>query len=140
MERLLTIDASVLVSALSSVEVAHQASFSFIESLDTRKCLVVLPTLVRPEVAGAIVRITGDSDAAQRAARFAFLPVPASFVALDDKLAAEAAELATAARLRGADAVYAAVARRYDATLVTLDGALREKLPSAIACRLPQEL
>jgi predicted nucleic acid-binding protein len=82
---------------------------------------------------------TSDSNAALRAAQLAFLPVPTSFVGLDDKLATEAAELATAARLRGVDAVYAAVARRYDAVLVTPDSELRQKLPSTITCRLPRE-
>lgn len=140
MPQFLTIDASVLVSALTSAEVEHRESLRFIESLRSSNCLLVLPTLVRPEIAGAITRITGNPDAGRRAARLAFLPAPATFVQLDEKLAHEAADVAASARLRGADAVYAAVARRFDTVLVTLDREMKHKLPRSIACRLPEEL
>ena len=136
----MTVDANVFVSALSEAEVEHRESFRFLESLEKRECLLVLPTLVRPEIAGAIIRTTGDVYAAQRAARLGFLSVPTSFIALDDKLSVDAADIAASACVRGADAVYAAVARRFDTVLVTLDRELRQKLPSSVACRYPQEL
>jgi predicted nucleic acid-binding protein len=140
MARALTIDANVFVSALSTVEVEREESVRFLESLKTKERLLVLPTLVRPEVAGAIARTTGDARAAQRAARLAFLPAPATFITLDERLAAEAADLAASAGLRGADAVYAAVARRFDTILVTLDREVRERLPSSIVSHLPGEV
>ena len=61
------------------------------------------------------------------------------WVALDEALASEAARLAAAHRLRGADAVYAVVARRYEATLVTLDRQQLERLPSALPAVTPGE-
>jgi predicted nucleic acid-binding protein len=138
--RPLTIDSSVIVSALSVLEEAHQESRLFLESLGARERLLVLPTLARPEVAGAISRTTGDPVAARRAARLAFLPGPVSFVPLEERLAEEAAEIAAAVGLKGADAVYAAVARRFDAVLVTLDRDFGKKLGAAITCLLPGEV
>jgi predicted nucleic acid-binding protein len=140
MQRLLTIDANVFVSALSSAETEHDSSVQFLESLEAGDCLLVLPTLVRPEISGAIVRTTGDKEAAARAARLAFLAVPASFIPIDDGLIAEAVDISIDARLKGSDAVYAAVARRYDTVLVTLDREVRHKLPATITCRLPREM
>jgi predicted nucleic acid-binding protein len=48
----LTIDASVFVSALSSMEPRHQESRDFLQTLRDRPRPVILPTLVKPEVAG----------------------------------------------------------------------------------------
>jgi predicted nucleic acid-binding protein len=140
MQRLLTIDANVFVSALSEAETEHESSVKFLDSLETNDCLLILPTLVRPEVSGAIVRTTGDREAAIRAARLAFLAVPTSFIPIDEGLAAEAVDISTEACLRGSDAAYAAVARRYGAVLVTLDREVRRRLPATITCRLPQEM
>ena len=44
-----------------------------------------------------------------------------SFVRLDESLAELTVNVAARHRLRGSDSVYVAVARRYGATLVTLD-------------------
>jgi|WetSurMetagenome_2_1015567.scaffolds.fasta_scaffold07351_3 predicted nucleic acid-binding protein len=140
MQPLLTIDANVFVSALSAAEAEHESSLRFLESLEAGGCLLILPTLVRPEISGAIVRTTGDKEAALRAARLAFLAVPSGFIPIDDGLAAEAVEISIESGLKGSDAVYAAVARRYDTVLVTLDREVRRRLPATITCRLPQEM
>lgn len=50
-------------------------------------------------------------------------------VSLDENPAREAARLATEHRLRGADGVYAVVAHRYRAALITLDRQQLERLP-----------
>jgi len=138
--RALTIDASVFVSALSPLEARGEESLRLIEDLGKNPRLVILPTLVKPEIAGAVNRLTGDPDAARQAADMAFMPTSTLFVELDQRLAGEAAELAIAAGLRGADAVYAATARRFDAILVTLDGEQRARLPSDITVLWPGEV
>ena len=43
-------------------------------------------------------------------------------------------------RLRGSDAVYAAVALRFGCTLVTLDREQRERASHALAARYPAEV
>lgn len=50
-----------------------------------------------------------------------------TLVALDDALAEVAATIAADRALRGADAVYVAVAQRYGTTLVSLDHEQRER-------------
>lgn len=61
------------------------------------------------------------------------------WVNLDEMLATEAGQLGAEYRLRGADAVYAAVARRYGTTLVTLDRQQLERLSPVLRVRQPAE-
>jgi predicted nucleic acid-binding protein len=63
-----------------------------------------------------------------------------TFIGLDEALAERAVNLAATARLRGADAVYAAVAQRYDTTLVTLDREQLERLPSLVKTARPDDV
>jgi len=101
---------------------------------------VILPTLVKPEIAAALNRAGGDPALALEAADLAFLAGPVLLVDLDEALADEAASLAARSGLRGADAVYAATARRFDAVLVTLDHDQRTRLPDDIPVRWPGEV
>ena len=140
MARALTIDASVFVSALSPLEIRGAESLRLMEHLRDNPRLVILPTLVKPEIAGAVNRSTGDASLAREAGEMKFVGSPVVLVELDRKLAEEAAELAIQARLRGADAVYAATARRFDAILVTLDRDHRTRLPDDITVLWPSEV
>jgi predicted nucleic acid-binding protein len=90
------IDASVLISALSPQERDQADSRRFLETLQSPGCLVVLPALVRAEVAGAIARLTGNEEASIRAARLKFVPAPLMFVNVDEILVEEALEMAAA--------------------------------------------
>ena len=60
-------------------------------------------------------------------------------IAVDLLLAQQAAEIAAQYRLRGSDAVYAAVAVRFGSTLVTLDREQRERAQAVIPTRFPTE-
>jgi len=59
------------------------------------------------------------------------------WITLDDSLTEEAIQLATEHRLRGADAVYAAVARRHGTTLVTWDRQQLNRLQSILPVLTP---
>lgn len=61
------------------------------------------------------------------------------FVALDSDHARDAVNVATRSRLRGSDAVYAAVALRYGAVLVTRDGEMRQRLANVLTVQTPEE-
>ena len=67
-----------------------------------------------------------------------FLPGQ-TWVPLDDVLAQEAGLLAAKYRLRGADAVYAAVAQRSDAILITLDSQQLQRLSPVMDVRKPAD-
>jgi len=137
--RPLTIDASVFVRAAIPHEAGFEESADFLRSLGAAQRLVILPTLVKPEVAGALSRGLGDPEAVKVVLNELDQLADALFVPLDRSLAREAAEIARSAGLRGADAVYAATARRFDAVLVTLDRQQLERLPPDFSVCSPSE-
>ncbi|MFV9503782.1 MAG: PIN domain-containing protein [Oscillochloridaceae bacterium umkhey_bin13] len=61
------------------------------------------------------------------------------FVDLDRTLGHEAAEIAADRALKGSDAVYTAVARRYGSTLVTLDQEQAARAALIVPVMTPQE-
>jgi predicted nucleic acid-binding protein len=100
---------------------------------------IIVPALVLPEVAAAVARGRDDPDLARQfAAHLRRLP-HTILVAIDEKLAAQAADIAAHHRLRGSDSVYAAVALRFGSTLVTLDEEQRQRVDEVIPTRLPVE-
>ena len=60
-------------------------------------------------------------------------------IPLNDTLAHQAASVAAQYRLRGGDAVYAAVALRFGSTLVTLDREQRNRVGAALTACYPSE-
>jgi predicted nucleic acid-binding protein len=61
-------------------------------------------------------------------------------IPLDATLAQQAADVAARHRLRGSDAVYAAVALRFGSTLITLDLEQRERVADVLLTRYPAEM
>jgi predicted nucleic acid-binding protein len=116
-----TIDASVWVNGFDRREPGHQISRQVLELLGRQSIPVVIPNLVLVEVAGAISRTRNNPVQAQTfATTLGNLP-NVTVVSLDDALAYQTLGLAAQYGLRGADAVYAAVAMQTGCTLITLD-------------------
>jgi predicted nucleic acid-binding protein len=135
----LTIDASVFVSRLRADDVAHEQSRAFLEALPGKPVLTILPALVKPEIAGAVRRYTGNPHLARRALEV-LDPLPNLTLApVDDRLAAEAADLAAELGIKGADAVYLATAWMFDAALVTLDAQQGERASAKAMVLSPAE-
>jgi predicted nucleic acid-binding protein len=63
-----------------------------------------------------------------------------TLVPLDGALMDRATDLAASSRLRGADAVYAAVAQQFGTTLITLDRQQLERLPPEVSTVRPADL
>jgi len=121
------VDASVWVSALVPSDVHHVASRGWLGRQELADPALVSPSLLVPELAAAISRRTGRS-ALGRSAIAALMRLPhLRIVALDADLATEAGRLAADCAVRGADAVYLAVARRLGIPLVTWDREQRER-------------
>ena len=59
-------------------------------------------------------------------------------ISLDLPLALRAAEIAIENRLRGADAVYVAVASDYDAILISWDEEMLERCPESVLAMSPE--
>jgi len=109
------------VSALVASELNHPASRRWLAERDRAGEILVAPTLLIPEVAAAIARRSGRSTLGKRAVA-ALLRLPnLRIVDLDAELAEEAGQIAANRRLRGADAVYVALARRLEIALVSWD-------------------
>ena len=135
-----TIDASVHVSALNPTEVGSADSQAFLAQVQRQHVPLFCPTLLLVEVAAAIARALDDTGRAMAlAAELRGWPHQ-TLVSLDEPLAARAADLSATARLRGADAVYAAVAQQYGTTLVTLDRQQLERLPPLVETARPADV
>ena len=135
-----TVDASVYLNGFNPYEPGHEVSRRFLEHLRDKALPLIEPTLLLPEVAAAVSRGREDADLARRfAAALKRLP-HLLLIPLDETLAQQAVELAADHRLRGSDAVYAAVALRFGSTLVTLDREQRERVADVITACLPSEV
>ena len=101
---------------------------------------IIVPTLVLPEVAATISRVRGNAVLARDfVSALSRLP-NLVWVTLDATLAQQAADAAAQHRLRGSDAVYAAVALRFGSVLVTLDREQRERLDKVLTSRHPAQV
>ena len=135
-----TIDASVHVSAVNPAEADSATSQAFLALVRQQRLPLFCPTLLLVEVAAAVARAFDDADrAVALAAALRGLPNQ-TLAPLDEALADRAAALAATARLRGADAVYAAVAQQYGTTLITLDRQQLDRLPPLASTAHPADV
>lgn len=134
-----TVDASVFVNGFNPYEVGHEESHRLLALLQEQAAPIVVPTLLLPEVAAAIGRGRQDTALAREfATALGHLP-HLVLIPLDTTLAQQAADVAAQYRLRGSDAVYAAVALRFGSTLITLDREQRERVAGVLITRYPAE-
>ena len=134
-----TVDASVFLNAFNPYEAGHEASHRFLAGLQEQAVPIIMPLLLLPEVAAAVSRGREDEALAREFATALTRLPHLVWVSLDSTLARQAADVAAQYRLRGSDAVYAAVALRFGATLITLDGEQRERVEAVLAARTPAE-
>lgn len=135
---MLTLDANVFVAAKIRNEPDHEAAQRVIAIAVEQGLRLHLPWLAVVEASVAIGRRFGDADPAARlAAELADMP-GATFHPLDRTLALLAATMGAECRLRGADAVYAAVARKYGTCLITCDDELRRRTSGVIEALTPK--
>ena len=132
------VDASVFVNAFSPDEAGSDTSAEYLSQLRKDGVPLIQPTLFFPEVVASIARKQDDAEVAlelmHELKKFSKL----TLVDLDDDLAEYASEIAAQHRLRGSDAVYAAVALRFGAELITLDKEQLVRLPKVLSVRKPR--
>jgi predicted nucleic acid-binding protein len=134
-----TLDASVHINALNIAETGSAESQTCLQRLVATKQPLCSPTLLLVEVAAAISRAMDDTDLAIALAEGIRSLPKQVWIPLDDELASIAAQLGAQARLRGADAVYAAVARHCGSTLITRDRQQLERLPPLVKVMTPED-
>ena len=134
-----TVDASVFLSAFNPAEAGHAESNRLLTLLQAQGVPLIVPTLALPEVAATISRVRNDASLARSFAdQLERLP-NLMLIALDAALAQQAAEAAAQHRLRGSDAVYAAVALRFGSVLVTLDREQHDRVAGVLTSYYPGE-
>lgn len=134
-----TIDASIWVNSFDLGEMGHKESLEFLTLLSKREIRIYVPTLVVVEVGAAISRSKQDPDNAKAYTSALQEIENLQLISLDEKLAYQARNLAADQRLRGADAVYAAVAAQEKCTLVTTDKEQLERLKGIVITQTPKE-
>jgi predicted nucleic acid-binding protein len=135
-----TVDTSVHINALNPAEEGSSDSQAFLEGLFGYPWPVYSPTVLLVEVAAAVARVFDDTERGLTVAR-AVRDLPGQiWVPLDKSLADEAGRLAAERRVRGADAIYAAVAHRYGSSLITWDRQQLERLQSTLPVLTPTEV
>lgn len=132
-----TIDASVFVSAFTPTEPAHQASKAFMMNIREQSVPIIVPILVLPEISAALSRGQGKPELGRAFVQELKSFPNTTFIDVDETVANLAVDVAANNRLRGSDAVYAAVALRFGTELITLDREQLERLPNVLAVRAP---
>lgn len=135
----MVIDASVWVAAFLAHDAHHAESAGFLRKLVEDGVPAVAPLLVLPEVAGAVGRQTASAVLADKAVAFLRAQPWLKFAPLNDSLATMAALLAAQQRLRGADAIYVALAVHEDVILVTFDREMLKRVPPSVRAVTPSE-
>ena len=139
-ETTFTIDASVHINALSPHEPGSLQSQALLREIRRRRLRVFSPTILVVEIAAALARALGSAQKACALAE-AIRSIPLQeWVPLDQALAGQAMCLAARHRLRGADAVYAAVARANASMLVTLDRQQLDRLAPILPAHRPEDV
>jgi predicted nucleic acid-binding protein len=133
-----TIDASVWVNSFDQREPGHASSHRLLVVLRNRALPIIIPNLALVEVAGAISRTRNDPVQAQAFATSLGLLPNVTVLPLDVVLSQWALKLAAQHGLRGADAVYAAVAQHTGSTLISRDTEHLTRLHGIITVHTPE--
>jgi predicted nucleic acid-binding protein len=132
-----TLDANVVLAARDRAEPHFDNSVRCLQNLFRRGTEIHCPWLTITETAATVGRKTRNPRYAARAVA-ALRQLPnCIFHDLDDATALVAADLAGRLFLRGADAVYAAVAKRSASSLISLDEELCRRAENEVPCFTP---
>lgn len=133
------IDASVFLNAFLSAESGSETSKELLTQLQHQGVPLIAPTLLLPETAAISLGQDNPELARQFSSTLQRLP-HLILVPLDQILAQQALDIAAFHRLRGSNAVYAAVAQRFACPLVTLDREQHDRVTNVLKTYYPAEL
>lgn len=134
-ERVPVVDASVVVSLHHAADKFHHRCTRWLREALTHGVELHAPGLLIVEVAAAIRRLTGDETLAAESIRG--LADWLQLYPLDRQRAETAAAVAARTGVRGADAVYLALARELREPLVTLDRQQLERGEALVEVQRP---
>ncbi len=133
------VDASVWVASVLDKDAHHRVSLAFMHRFVKEQQIATVPLLVWAEIAGAVARRTGDTERGMKVAELIAAKNWVRGVPLDAALASESMRLAARLRLRGADAVYVALAAACREPLLTLDAEMLERARGVAEALTPEQ-
>lgn len=133
------VDASVWIASVLDKDAHHEVSLAFMHRFVMERQIATVPLLVWAEIAGAVARRTGDTDKGMKVAELIAAKIWVRGVPLDATLASESMRLAAKLRLRGADAVYVALAATCREPLITLDTEMLERASGVVEVFTPEQ-
>lgn len=136
---MIVIDTSAWIAGLVSGDAHHADTVPFLRLVESQATQFAVPAHFLAEIAGVLAR-TGERDeiieieirSIEASGRFHIVPVSVGMGLL-------AAEIARVAKIRGADAVFVALARGLDIPLITWDRQQRERGSSYCRTMTPVE-
>ena len=135
----IVIDASIWVPRLVPNHIFHGVVKAWMEQQRAKETVFLSPSLLLPEVGGAIARRTGEPHLAREAIDSLVHLAGLQLVQMDQAMVQEAARLASDLGLRGADSIYVAVCYRLKLPLATLDEDQKTRAASRIDMHFPQK-
>lgn len=132
-------DASVWISHLIAQDIHHSTSRRWLTAIVNQGAAIAAPALLLAEVAGAIARRTGDTDLGNKALNHILSTPDLHLVYTDSELGMLAAHLAAGQRLRGADALYVAVAYHLKIPLISWDREQIDRVRDLITAYTPAQ-
>ena len=135
---MIVVDASVWIGVAIGDDTFHPRSFAWLATSLAGGEQYAVPTIVFPEVAGAVARRSRSVAEGDRARQLVASTSGLHVVVVDADLADLAARLAADLGLRGADAVYVALSARHTCPLVTWDAEIIRKAAGVIEARQPE--
>jgi len=133
------VDASVWVASVLKEDAHHEVSLAFMHRFVKERQIATVPLLVWAEIAGAVARRTGDINRGLKVTGLITGQIWVRGVPLDVSLSSESMRLAAMLRLRGADAVYVALAATYREPLITLDTEMLERTHGVAEALTPEQ-
>ena len=137
MSPVITIDANVWVALLDQADAFHKKSLQFFQKLEKRGDSFFAPRYMLLEVGCAIARRCRDQKAGLSAVRAIGEISCLRLKMANEELMTLALQLGSKNFLRGADALYVAVAYAEKTPLVTWDDELRSRAKSIIKVQTP---
>lgn len=131
------VDASVYVALINHREASHADSWDWLREVVARGEEIAAPAILVTEVAAAISRGLEEPTLAWRAVQQILSRNLVELVPVVTPMAGRAADIAIDHRIRGADALYVALAERRKDELVTLDRQQLERGAAVVPTRRP---
>ena len=140
MPELVTLDSSVIVSALRKEEEHYLVCQNILEKVKDGFYIAVEPYTVLVEIAAAIKRRTGSQKLSARVIKDLLAIDTVHFLDLDSTRTKQAIEIAQHFGVRGMDAIVIQIAEEFSATLISLDIEMLKNIKSLVKITEPGKI